>query len=124
MVKRIFDIVEHQLSVYRKQISLAYKVDGQWKTFTSADFKEQVDLVSCGLLALGIKKEDKIAIISNNRPEWNFADMGAQQIGAVIVPMYTSVSSADYKFILNDSSSKIIFCGGGSTAYIGMVRDV
>lgn len=111
MVKRIFDIVEHQLSVYRKEISLACKIDGQWKTYTSADFKEQVDLVSCGLLALGIKNDDKIAIISNNRPEWNFTDMGAQQIGAVVVPMYTSISSADYKFILNDSGSKIIFCG-------------
>jgi len=111
MIKRIFDIVEHQLSSYRKEISLAYKVNGQWKTFSSADFKEQADAVSCGLLALGIKKDDKIAIISNNRPEWNFTDIGAQQIGAVLVPMYTSVSPADYKFILNDSSSKIIFCG-------------
>jgi long-chain acyl-CoA synthetase len=111
MVKRIFDIVEHQLSVYRKQIALAYKVEGQWKTFSSADFKEQADLISCGLLALGIKKDDKIAVISNNRPEWNFADIGAQQLGAILVPMYTSVSSADYKFILNDSSSRIIFCG-------------
>src|SRR5258705_2482781 len=111
MVKRIFDIVEHQLSVYGKPIALAYKVDGQWKTFSSADFKENADLISCGLLALGIKKDDKVAVISNNRPEWNFADMGAQQIGAILVPMYTSVSSADYKFILNDSSSRIIFCG-------------
>src|SRR5258706_1930140 len=111
MIKRIFDILEHQLTVFRKEISLAYKVDGQWKTFSSADFKEQADLMSFGLLALGIKKDDRIAIISNNRPEWNFTDIGTQQIGAVIVPMYTSVSSADYKFILNDSNSRIIFCG-------------
>jgi long-chain acyl-CoA synthetase len=111
MVKRIFDILEHQLTVFSKEISLACKVDGQWKTFSSSDFKEQADLVSYGLLALGIKKDDKIAIISNNRPEWNFTDIGVQQIGAVLVPMYTSVSSADYKFILNDSGSKIIFCG-------------
>ena len=111
MVKRIFDIVERQLSAFNKEISLAYKVEGQWKTFSSADFKEQANLISCGLLALGMKKDDKIAIISNNRPEWNFTDIGAQQIGSIIVPMYTSVSPADYKFILNDSSSRIIFCG-------------
>src|SRR5262245_38308448 len=98
MVKRIFDIVEHQLNIYKKEIALAYKVDGQWKTFSSADFKVQADFMSSGLLALGIKKDDKIAIIAANRPEWNFADIGVQQIGAVLVPMYTSVSSSDYKF--------------------------
>src|SRR5258706_452222 len=58
MIKRIFDILEHQLTVFRKEISLAYKVDGQWKTFSSADFKEQADLMSFGLLALGKKNPD------------------------------------------------------------------
>ncbi|MCK5838933.1 MAG: long-chain fatty acid--CoA ligase, partial [Bacteroidales bacterium] len=65
-----------------------------------------------GLLALGVKKGDKIATISNNRPEWNFIDMGALQIGAVHVPIYPTISEGDYKFILNHAEVKYVFVAG------------
>jgi long-chain acyl-CoA synthetase len=64
------------------------------------------------LLATGVKKADKIIIISNNRPEWNFIDMGIMQIGAVTVPIYPNISEADYIYIFNHVGASVIFCEG------------
>ena len=59
--------------------------------------------------AKGISPGDKIAIISNNRPEWNFTDLGVLQIGAIDVPVYPTISENDLKFILTDADVKIVF---------------
>ncbi|MEJ2594915.1 MAG: long-chain fatty acid--CoA ligase [bacterium] len=72
----------------------------------------RIDNISQGLLSLGIRKGDKIATISNNRPEWNFLDMGILQIGAVHVPIYPTISQADYKYILTHSEVKYVFIAG------------
>jgi long-chain acyl-CoA synthetase len=61
------------------------------------------------LLKLGIKPGDKIATISNNRPEWNFVDMGISQIGAVHVPLYPNINEEEYEYILEHSESKYVF---------------
>jgi long-chain acyl-CoA synthetase len=58
---------------------------------------------------MGIAKDDKVAIISPNRPEWNFIDFGIQQLGAVSVPIYPTVTEEDFKFIFNDADVKVIF---------------
>ena len=58
---------------------------------------------------MGIKKGDKIAIISNNRPEWNFTDFGISQIGAVSVPIYPTLSVEEYAYILGHAEPKLIF---------------
>ena len=60
---------------------------------------------------MGIGKEDKIAIISHNRPEWNIVDMATQQLGAISVPMYPTITEQDFKFIFTDAEVKIIFVG-------------
>jgi long-chain acyl-CoA synthetase len=65
--------------------------------------------VSLGLLKLGIGKGDKVAIISLNRPEWVFADFGIQQIGAISVPMYPTITVEDYRYIFNDAEVKAVF---------------
>jgi long-chain acyl-CoA synthetase len=65
--------------------------------------------VSYGLLSLGIKKDDKVAIMSPNRPEWNFCDFGIMQIGATQVPMYPTLADADIEYILKDAGVKLIF---------------
>lgn len=109
MITRLFDIVEHQLKNHPKEIALATKVSGQWESCNSALLKEQVDEVSCGLFSLGINKDDKVAIISYNRTEWNIVDFGVQQTGAVLVPLYSTISVSEFQFILSDSESKIVF---------------
>ncbi|HLG35503.1 MAG TPA: long-chain fatty acid--CoA ligase [Bacteroidia bacterium] len=109
MITRLFDIVEHQLSNHPKEIAIATKVNGQWVPCSSASLKEQVDEVSCGLFSLGINKDDKVAIIAYNRTEWNIVDFGVQQTGAVLVPVYPTISASEFQFILKDSESKIVF---------------
>ena len=109
MITRLFDIVEHQLKNHPKEIAIATKVNGQWMTCSSASLKEQADEVSCGLFSLGINKDDKVAIISYNRTEWNIVDFGVQQTGAVLVPLYSTISVSEFQFILCDSESKIVF---------------
>jgi long-chain acyl-CoA synthetase len=67
------------------------------------------DRVSQALINLGIKKDDKVALCSPNRPEWNFIDLGCQQIGAILVPLYPTASDNDFKFICNDAEVRLAF---------------
>jgi len=108
-VTRLFDLIPHQLAKRPLEVAFAGKENGAWKTYSSHDFKNMVDDISYGLMAKGVGKDDKIAIISNNRPEWNFADLGILQTGAVDVPIYPTISSHDLKFILEDAQVKFIF---------------
>lgn len=110
-LKRLFDLIPYQISKYNKEVALSRKQDGQWITYSSRDLKSIVDSLSLGFLAKGIKSEDKVAIISDNRPEWNFIDLALQQIGAISVPMYPTISSEDYAYIFGHASVKMIFAG-------------
>jgi len=109
LVKRIFDIIDHQLEHFPLNVAFSSKVNGLWKGYSSEDFRSMSDKVSFGLLSKGFKPGDKIAIISNNRPEWNFIDFGTLQTGGVDVPIYPTVSDNDLRFILNDAKVKFIF---------------
>lgn len=107
--ERVFDILPYQLANFPKADALASKVNGQWVSYSTQEYARIAGQISVGLLNLGIKKDDKVAIISPNRPEWNFVDMGIQQIGAVSVPLYPTITIEDYRFIFNDSETKLVF---------------
>lgn len=106
---RLFDLLSQQLSQAPKSDSLAYKYQGEWVRFSTQEFTDIVNRLSIGLLKKGIKKGDKVAIISPNRPEWNFADFAIQQLGAVSVPMYPTITERDYRYIFEDAGVKMIF---------------
>jgi long-chain acyl-CoA synthetase len=108
-ITRVFDLLPYNLKNFPKADMLAYKQLGAWSKYATQTATDTIDDVSYGLLALGIKKNDKIAIMSANRPEWNFCDFGMMQIGAVSVPMYPTLSDADIEHILKDADIKIIF---------------
>jgi len=108
-VKRLFDIPAHQLKQFPKNDCLTSKVNGVWTKYSTKEFVEMSNMMSRGFLALGIKPGDKIAMISNNRPEWNITDMAILQVGGVDVPVYPTITSADYKFIFNDAGVKYVF---------------
>ena len=110
-VTRIIDILPHLEEVTDRKDVLVAKIQGTWKPTGIAEFRETADRISYGLMEAGIKPGDRVAIISNNCPEWNFADFGIAQIGAVSVPVYPTMSSADTVFILNDAEVKIAFVG-------------
>jgi len=106
---RVFDIISYQKSNFPKSDALADKTTGEWRTYSTEQFIEIATQLSFGLLESGIKKDDKVAIISPNRVEWNFADLAIQQIGAVSVPLYPNITVEDYRYILKDSETKIVF---------------
>lgn len=107
---RIFDIPYMQMRLYKKTDALATKVNGTWKKVSTDEFIQSSEKLAYGFFALGINKGDTIATIStNNRYEWNFVDIGIQLTGAVHVPMYPTISDADYKFIFNDAGVKYVF---------------
>ncbi|MDP2723822.1 MAG: long-chain fatty acid--CoA ligase [Bacteroidales bacterium] len=107
-ITRTFDLLTYAEAHFPKEIALAVKRNDRWESFSTADFRKHVDEFSLGLLALGFEKGDKIATISNNRPEWNFIDFGMSQIGCVHVGIYPTISDNDYLHILAHSDSKII----------------
>jgi long-chain acyl-CoA synthetase len=106
---RIFDFLPHQLEKYNLSDALNIKIDGDWYCYSSKDFYEIAHRMSIGLLKSGIKKGDKVAIISGNRPEWNFIDFGVQHIGAVTVPIYPTITEEDFRYIFEHSESKVVF---------------
>jgi long-chain acyl-CoA synthetase len=108
-ITRVFDLLPYNLQKFPKPDMLAYKQAGAWSKYASQQVAETIDHISYGLLAMGVKKDDKIGIMSANRPEWNFCDFGMMQIGAVSVPMYPTLSDADIEHILKDAGVKIVF---------------
>lgn len=107
--KRLFDFVTIQADKNPINKSLSYKYDGIWRHFSSKEFKHNVDLYSKAFIAMGLEPGDKVAIVSNNRPEWNFCDNGMMQVGLVNVPIYPTSSKNDFEFILNNCEAKLIF---------------
>ncbi len=110
-ITRLFDLIPYQIATFDCKVSLAKKENGVWTTYSSRDLKEIVDNLSLAFLELGIGAGDKVAIISENRPEWNFVDLALQQIGAISVPMYPTITSEDYAYIFNHGEVKLIFVG-------------
>lgn len=110
-ISRTYEIVERSIKINPNKTILSVKRNGEWEDFSSEDFIKYRDEFSMGLLALGVKKGDKILTISNNRPEWNFIDMGMSQIGAVHVPVYPNMSKADYVYILEHSDAVMAIAG-------------
>lgn len=108
-IRRTFDILPHLQQKYNKPDCFAAKVNGQYTPISTDTVVEKVNQVSLGLRSLGIGKDDKVAIISMNRPEWMFADFGIAQLGATSVPMYPSITVEDYKYIFTDAGVKAIF---------------
>jgi long-chain acyl-CoA synthetase len=112
-VTRLFDYLTLQAAERPDQPFLASKVlkDGQkiWKSYTFKEVADICDRVSQALINLGIKKNDKIALCAPNRPEWNFIDLGCQQIGAILVPLYPTASVNDFRFICADAEVRLAF---------------
>jgi long-chain acyl-CoA synthetase len=106
---RVFDLIPQYLAVNNFEDTICSKVNGEWVKNSAKSIIERINLMSHGLYALGIRKDDKVAIISNSRPEWNITDFGIQQLGAVSVPMYPTITVEDYRYIFGDAGVKIVF---------------
>jgi len=103
-IKRLFDFLDHQLENHNLNKSLVSKSTGEWVATSTKEFVENANALSRGLLKIGVKPNDKIAVISStNRTEWNILDMAILQIGAQNVPIYPTISESEYEYIFNHS---------------------
>ncbi|MCK5537059.1 MAG: AMP-binding protein, partial [Bacteroidales bacterium] len=108
-VTRFFDILDKLKSEQpRKSDILNTKENGSWRHYSVEEFYNYSNWFSMGLMKLGFEKGDKIATVSQNRPEWNFIDMGMSQLGVIHTPIYPTISDDDYTHILSHSEAKII----------------
>src|SRR5208337_576965 len=88
---------------------LLHREAGKWLTITSREFGQSVARTARALHAWGIRRGDRIAILGENRPEWPMADMASLLLGAVTVPLYTTLTAEQSAFALNDSGCRAIF---------------
>jgi long-chain acyl-CoA synthetase len=113
---RLFDCLEIHLKDSPGRTMLAGKENGNWKEYTTVEVAEIVNKLSSGLLYWGIgpgdftiEGRDKVAVISKNRPEWVMLDLAVQKLGAILVPVYPTISEIELEFILKDANVKLIF---------------
>ncbi|NLP59157.1 long-chain fatty acid--CoA ligase [Lutibacter sp. B1] len=101
-ITRLFDIPYYQINNYNLSKAFVTKYNGEWVATSTQEYLNKFNAISRGLLKLGIKPGDKIAVIStNNRTEWNIVDIGILQIGAINVPMYPTITKEDFEYIFN-----------------------
>jgi long-chain acyl-CoA synthetase len=116
MIQRLFDIVEQRCNYAPDAIMLAAKEQGVWRTYSSREVWETARKLAGGLLTLGInnavlepEQQEKIAIISPNRPEWIITDLAVQLTGAVLTPIYPTISPQEIAYVLDEAGVQILF---------------
>jgi long-chain acyl-CoA synthetase len=98
---------------HNKPDAVSERRDGQWVSISAAEFVRRVRHIALGLADLGIQAKDRVALISENRPEWSIADLAILSLGAVSVPIYTTQSIDQIQFILEDSGTRALLISGG-----------
>ena len=87
---------------HNKPDALNYKLRGEWVHISAEEFVRRVRHVALGLARLGIKAGDRVALLSENRPEWSISDLAILSLGAVNVPIYTTQAVDQVEYILSD----------------------
>jgi len=115
-IRTLCDVFFHSVDTFRKAEHLKHKRDGAWHAISSDEFRTAVEELSMGLRALGVEKGGRVAILSENRPEWAFADLATLVIGATDVPIYSTLTPGQVLYILNDSESRVLFVSNAAQA--------
>lgn len=95
-----------------KPDALSFKIDDVWHRVSGADAIERIRRIALGLSRLGVKAGDRIAIISENRPEWSFTDLAILSLRGVNVPIYTTQAVDQIRYIIENSGAKMLFVSG------------
>ena len=121
----LISLLENSIQHYGSKPALAHKPKGgTYQDISYTELGESVDAFSKGLTALGVQKNDRIALLSENRPEWAITDFGSLKAGAVTVPMFSTLTAAQVGYILKDSGSKIICVSTGKQLEkVAAIRD-
>ena len=110
-VTRTFDILDRILQEFPRKDALGGKNESGWYTYSTAEYAENSKLFALGMMSLGLKKGDKVATVTSNRPEWNFADMGLAMAGMVHVPIYPTIGDEEYRYILDHAEVQCLIIG-------------
>lgn len=109
-IKRLFDIPVYQKNNKALLHAFNTKENGVWQRESTISFLEKAQILSKALLEIGVQKDDKIAIVTHlNCTQWHLVDMAVQHVGAILVPIYPTVSNADFEYILNHAEVKFCF---------------
>lgn len=109
-LQRLFDIIEYQRNELPNKVCLSYKFNtAQWHDFSTEEVYQLAQKFALSFIQQGLQPGDHIAIISPNRPEWNFCDLGIMMAGGINVPIYPTSSEHDYTYIFNDAQVKFVF---------------
>lgn len=109
---RTFDFIYFQQENFPQNKAFGYRYQEKWTYFSTGEIINLANELSSGLLNLGVKKGDKIALATyQNRPEWTIVDIAIQQIGAINVPVYPTISAKEYEYIFNDAGVSVAFVG-------------
>ena len=109
-ITRLFDFPYYQLEKFNLEKAFTSKYNDSWVSISSKEYVDKANAISRGLLRMGVKPNDKIAVISStNRTEWNILDIGVLQLGAQNVPIYPTIAKEDYEYVLNHSEAKFCF---------------
>uniref|UniRef100_UPI00356787D5 AMP-binding protein n=1 Tax=Lutibacter sp. TaxID=1925666 RepID=UPI00356787D5 len=109
-ITRLFDFAYNQLKTKPQLKCFNSKIQGNWVAISTEQYLQQANTISRALLRLGVKPTDKIAVVTtNNRVEWSILDIAILQIGAINVPLYPTISSTDYQYIINHSDASLCF---------------
>ena len=101
---KTFDFIHYQNENFPQNKAFGYLYNGEWKYFSTNEIINLANELSSGLLKLGVQKGDKVALATyQNRPEWTIVDIAIQQIGAINVPVYPTISAKEYEYIYEDS---------------------
>ena len=106
---RLFDLLHNLKKLPLKEDALAAKENGAWRKYGTQEYIDTVNFLSYAFLDIGIKPGDKIGIISNNRPEWNFVDYACLQTGSINTPLYPTISEHDLKHVISEANIKYFF---------------
>ncbi len=106
----IAELVPHAAERYGERVAVRFKREGAWQDVTYAELAQIAQEVALGLIDLGVAQGDRVCILSNTRPEWSYADMGATQAGAVVVPIYQTNSPEECEWVIADSGASAIVC--------------
>ncbi|MDA9970778.1 long-chain fatty acid--CoA ligase [Flavobacteriaceae bacterium] len=108
-ITRLFDFAYYQLETHNLEAALVSKKDDEWVKTSTKEYLDKANALSRALLKMGVQKNDKIAVISTtNRTEWCIVDVGVLQVGAQNIPIYPTISSDDYEYVLNHSEA--VYC--------------
>ncbi len=107
--KSLADTFHQRIARNPLKAAMLRKVQGQWSPVTWRDYEIQAFRIGSALVNEGIKRGDRVAILSNSRPEWSFADLGTLCVGAVTIPVYPSITADDIHYILKDSGASLLF---------------